>query len=172
MNSINPYVDIFVGAGAKPISGLNTKTALKPDEPAVSGESIAAQVAIGKQSNMSKDQAHKAAQDFESVFLAQMLNSYNPQNKDENSLLGKQEGDEAFHKMMMDEYAKEISKSGGIGIASYIEQELLGTRGSITKPVDYNLPLGKKTAAYDKAVNEAKSIEDEATESTNQGSTL
>lgn len=69
-------------------------------------------------------QAHLKAQEFESMFIAQML----------ESMFGESVGTEAFGDsdsfdiykgLMMDAYGKEISKAGGIGIAPYVETELL-----------------------------------------------
>jgi peptidoglycan hydrolase FlgJ len=59
----------------------------------------------------------EAAQEFEAVFLAQVLAQLNPG-------LG---GDEQtpFHDMFNDELAKLISRSGGVGVADAVMKEML-----------------------------------------------
>lgn len=120
MTAINNTVtDIFVNADRRS-SGDIALTALE----------------AGKNGKLSKTQAAQAAQEFESMFLAQMLTALKPEQSDEGSLFNNKESDEIFNNMMMEEYAKEISKSGGIGIASYIERELLGERNINSPPRD------------------------------------
>jgi Rod binding domain-containing protein len=65
----------------------------------------------------SVDVLRNAAQEFEAVFLAQVLAKLNPG-------LG---GDEQtpFHDMFNDELAKLISRSGGIGVADAVLKEML-----------------------------------------------
>jgi flagellar protein FlgJ len=74
--------------------------------------------------SMNEAQADKASKDFESMFVGQML----------EQMFGDSIGDEAFGDsetsdvykgMMMDEYGKQIERSGGIGIAGYVKRELL-----------------------------------------------
>ena len=57
------------------------------------------------------------AQDFEAVFLAQVLGQLNPGPG----------GDEQtpFHDMFNDELAKLISRSGGVGVADAVLKEML-----------------------------------------------
>ena len=73
---------------------------------------------------MSNEQIDKAAKDFESVFISQML----------DKMYGDTEGDDAFgdsdssdiyRSMMVDQYTKQIVNSGGIGIANQVKKELL-----------------------------------------------
>ena len=63
------------------------------------------------------DAFRQAAQEFEAVFLAQVLAKLNPGL----------EGDEhsPFHDMFNDELAKLISRSGGVGVADAVLRELL-----------------------------------------------
>jgi len=58
-----------------------------------------------------------AAQEFEAVFLAQVLSRLNPGL----------EGDEQtpFHDMFNDELARLISRSGGVGVADAVMKEML-----------------------------------------------
>ncbi len=66
----------------------------------------------------------KAAKDFEAVFITEMLRpmfneiNLDPFNPKENSM-------EVYKSMLLDEYGKEISRTGGIGIAPHIVKELI-----------------------------------------------
>lgn len=64
------------------------------------------------------------AREFESMFLSQMLASMFSESE-ENPLFDDNESSEVFKGMMIEQYATQIARSGGIGIASYVEKELL-----------------------------------------------
>lgn len=68
--------------------------------------------------------AAKAAKDFESVFVSEMLKPmFDMINVDDTFGGGK--GEEVFRGMMVQEYGKMITAQGGIGIADQIKAELL-----------------------------------------------
>ncbi len=68
--------------------------------------------------------AKKAAQDFESVFISQMLGQmYEGISTD--GPFGGGEGEAMFRSLMLDEYGKQIAAQGGIGIADAVTKELL-----------------------------------------------
>lgn len=71
----------------------------------------------------SKAQMEKAAQEFESVFLSQIMHGLTNGLEGDGSLAGA-EGD-PFVSMLQDEYAKLISKSGGVGISDAVLKEML-----------------------------------------------
>ncbi len=79
------------------------------------------QVAAG---SLSKEDAKKVAKDFESLFVSQMMEHMFSGDSLGESLFGSAESDEIYQSMMVDQYAKKIVDSGGIGIASYIERAL------------------------------------------------
>jgi flagellar protein FlgJ len=63
------------------------------------------------------DAFRQASQEFEAVFLAQVLAKLNP---------GLDGDDQSpFHDMFNDEVAKLISRSGGVGVADAVLKELL-----------------------------------------------
>lgn len=64
----------------------------------------------------------KAAEDFEAVFLGQMLSGMAVGVKSDGPLGG---GDDPFAAMLRDEYAKLISRKGGIGIAEAVVRQLV-----------------------------------------------
>lgn len=82
----------------------------------------AERAAKAKTTNMAE--VDKAAEEFESVFLSQMLQhmfngvDINPMGEGGN-------GDEIYKSMLIDEYAKLMSRTGGIGVASHVKREML-----------------------------------------------
>ena len=122
MASIDPIVDIFSNAQLQ----VRQDTTLDNIQRYSDGPKI------------NQSETSKVAQDFEALFLSQMLQALKPEESDKDSLFSNTESDAIFRGMMMEEYAKKMAESGGIGIASYIERELLGqqgTDGPPTRPV-------------------------------------
>lgn len=75
---------------------------------------------LGKNDN----RAIKAAEDFEAVFISEMLKPmFNMIEVDETFGGGK--GEEVFRDIMVQEYGKMIAKQGGIGLAQHIKDELI-----------------------------------------------
>jgi Rod binding domain-containing protein len=81
----------------------------------------------GIQSNLSKEeQARQAAQQFESVFLSQMLSGmFEGTGEDE---FGDSYAQNTYRSLLTETYADEITKSGGIGIADSVMRELLSAQ--------------------------------------------
>lgn len=73
---------------------------------------------------MSAEKADELSREFEAQFISQMLEnmfSTVPVNEE----LGGGQGEEMFRSMMVDEYGKLISRSGGIGVADHVKRELI-----------------------------------------------
>lgn len=68
--------------------------------------------------------ADKVAQDFESVFLSQMLQPMFKGIEAEEPFGGGQ-GEEVWRSMMVDEIGKQMARAGGIGLASSVKAEIL-----------------------------------------------
>ena len=67
---------------------------------------------------------NKAAEDFEAVFLSQMLqHMFN--GVDMNPLGGDGPDKEIYQSMLIDEYGKIIARSGGIGVADHVKREMI-----------------------------------------------
>lgn len=66
----------------------------------------------------------EAAQDFEAMFLAQMLQ---PMFKglETNGMFGGGPGEDVYKEMLVEEYGKAISRAGGVGIAEQVQSEML-----------------------------------------------
>ena len=82
-----------------------------------------AQLARGA-AGKSEAAAAKAAQDFEAMFLAQMLKPMFAGIETEG-FFGGGAGEKAYRSMMVDEYGKAIAKAGGVGIAEQVKAEML-----------------------------------------------
>lgn len=70
-----------------------------------------------------QDEIRRVAQEFESVFLAEMLAPMF-ESLDTEGMGGGGMGERMFRPMLVERYAQAISKSGGVGVADYIIAEL------------------------------------------------
>lgn len=67
---------------------------------------------------------NETAQEFEAVFIGQMLqHMFAGVEVDEE--FGGGHGEEMFKSLIVDEYGKLMAKSGGIGLADHVRQEML-----------------------------------------------
>lgn len=70
-----------------------------------------------------QERFQEVGQQFESMFLAEMLSHLNT-GIDPNSQFGGGQGEEMFKSLLNEQYALEVAKRGGIGIAPAIENYL------------------------------------------------
>jgi Rod binding domain-containing protein len=66
----------------------------------------------------------QAAEEFEAVFLSQMLAPIF-EGLETDSLFGGGPGEKIYRSMLVQEFGKSIVRSGGVGIADSVERELL-----------------------------------------------
>lgn len=78
--------------------------------------------APGKTANA--EVAKKAAKEFESVFISQMLGQMFSGISTDGPFGGGQ-GEQMFRSLMVDEYGKQIASQGGIGLADSVTRSLL-----------------------------------------------
>lgn len=71
-----------------------------------------------------QDALWQKAQEFEAVFIKEMMQSMFT-GLEEGGTYGNSEGSEAWRSMLLNQYAGEISKSGGVGIAASVHSQLL-----------------------------------------------
>ena len=71
-----------------------------------------------------KQQARDAAEQFEAIFIAQMLNPMF-ETVETDSLMGGGPAEGVYRSMMVEEASKSIAHKGGIGIADNVYRELL-----------------------------------------------
>ncbi|MDQ8732601.1 flagellar assembly peptidoglycan hydrolase FlgJ [Bradyrhizobium sp. LHD-71] len=87
--------------------------------------------ALKKISPQAREKAKASAQDFEQVFLNSMFQQMFADVKGEGPL-GSTEGTGPWRSMLTDEYAKGISKSGGIGITDDVFRTLIMQQAGAT----------------------------------------
>ena len=73
---------------------------------------------------VSLKQAKRAAEEFEALFISEMLAPVF-ENLDTGGLFGGGQGEKIYRSMMVQEYGKAIAKAGGIGIADTVQREIL-----------------------------------------------
>ncbi len=73
-----------------------------------------------------------AARDFEAVFLSEMLKPMF-EGIEVNEIFGGGKGEEIFSDMMVQEYGKKIAEAGGIGLASFVRNELIRQQEGVIK---------------------------------------
>lgn len=68
--------------------------------------------------------ARRAAEEFEAVFVAQMLAPIFSSIQSDGPF-GGGPAEDTYRKMLVDEYGKAIARAGGFGIADAVEREIL-----------------------------------------------
>ncbi len=75
----------------------------------------------------------KTAKEFETVFLSTAFQTmFSGVNTSEP--FGGGEGEQAFKSFLMDAFAKQMTKSGGVGLAASVTQEMLKMQGLSPTP--------------------------------------
>ncbi len=85
--------------------------------------------AIGSGSNSIKniDKINDKAKEFETVFLSQML-SHMFENVKTDGLFGGGSAEKVYRSMMVNEYGKQVSESGGFGIADEVAKFMISVQ--------------------------------------------
>ncbi len=81
--------------------------------------------ATANSANDNKAKVHKAAGEFEAMFISEMLKPMFDGESVSNQEFGGGKSEKIYQSMLVDQYSKQIAKAGGIGIAKNIEKELL-----------------------------------------------
>jgi flagellar protein FlgJ len=91
---------------------------------AVAGASVAKPLMQAKAAGMSLEKIKQVASEFESVFLGNMLEEMFTGVEDGDPFANT-EGAETWRSMRTEEFAKSISRAGGIGLAAHVERHLI-----------------------------------------------
>ncbi|GGH02694.1 MAG TPA: chemotactic signal-response protein chel [Oceanicaulis sp.] len=70
------------------------------------------------------EQARRVAEEFEAVFLAQLMEQMMGETT-QSEMFGGGPGESAFRGMLNEEYAKVMARAGGIGLADDLAREIL-----------------------------------------------
>jgi peptidoglycan hydrolase FlgJ len=108
-------------ASTLPSTALSTASLPAPRVAGISPHALTGKL---KGPAMSAEKIDKVAHEFEAMFLGQMLKPMF-ETVQTDTMFGGGEGEGYYRDMMVQEYAKEISKRGGIGIADSIKSQLL-----------------------------------------------
>lgn len=73
---------------------------------------------------VSVKQARRAAEEFEALFIAEMLNPVF-ESLETDGLFGGGQGEKIYRSLMVQEYGKAIAEAGGVGIADTVQREIL-----------------------------------------------
>ena len=84
--------------------------------------------AAGAAEGMKRAQIAKAAKDFEASFLSVMMGQMFQGESLKGPFSGG-EGEDAFKSFMSDAMAKQVVRSGGIGLAATVQKEMLKLQG-------------------------------------------
>ncbi|HPX60149.1 MAG TPA: rod-binding protein [Deltaproteobacteria bacterium] len=83
-----------------------------------------------------RQQAKKAAQEFEGLFISMMMKSMR-ETTGKDTLTGGGRGEEIFRSMLDDQYVAETVKRGGFGLARQIEKDIIKQESrKVTRTVD------------------------------------
>jgi Rod binding domain-containing protein len=102
------------------------------DTPIVDLEQIAntaragqAQRAAGQlQAPMNNEAVRRAAEEFEAVFISQMMAPMF-EGLETDELFGGGPGEDIYRSVLVEEYGKSIARAGGIGLSDAIQREIL-----------------------------------------------
>jgi flagellar protein FlgJ len=99
----------------------------------VTGKPAAAQPAAAQPSSPAIDRnsrAYKAAQDFESVFLGQMVSQMYT-GLDAQGPFGGGFAEETYRSLLYQELGRQMSAGGGVGIADAVYAEMVKMQGDV-----------------------------------------
>src|SRR5438128_248004 len=81
---------------------------------------------VGRMDAGTSRKLHEAAQEFESLFIDQMLQTMR-RSMPEGGLLGAGSGQRTFREMLDQEMSRQIAHSGGLGVGELLWQQLVGS---------------------------------------------
>ena len=76
------------------------------------------------QAPMASEDVRRVAEEFEAVFIAQMLAPMF-QGLETDELFGGGPGEDIYRSVLVEEYGKSIARAGGIGLSDTIQREIL-----------------------------------------------
>jgi peptidoglycan hydrolase FlgJ len=73
---------------------------------------------------MNAEQTRQAAEDFEAVFISQMLTPMF-EGLGEDGYFGGGPGEDIYRSMLVEQYGKSLARAGGIGMSDAVQREIL-----------------------------------------------
>ncbi|MBN2751534.1 MAG: rod-binding protein [Rhodospirillaceae bacterium] len=106
------------------LSSLQTQS----DTSALSAKAVSARALAAKNSKTTnREEISQVAQDFESMFLSQMFQCMF-EGMEADPVFGGGKAESMYRSLMVDEYGKQVSKHGGVGIAEAVSRTLLAAQ--------------------------------------------
>ena len=99
--------------------------------------------AIKKGAHYTPEQARKVAEEYEGVFLSQMMKPMF-EGIETDGVFGGGQAEKMFRSLQIDEYGKSLARSGGVGIADEVMRQMLQAQEVGPTPP---LPASKPQAA-------------------------
>jgi len=87
------------------------------------GDEPTSQITSLKQ-NVARKKAEEAAESFEAFFLSRMMESMF-EGVSTDGLFGGGSAEKVYRSLLLDEYGKEMAKTGSIGVKDYVMQAIL-----------------------------------------------
>ena len=88
---------------------------------------LAANARGAKLSEAERGHIRQAAEEFEAVFLSQMLTPMF-ESLETDGLFGGGSGERMYRSLMVEEYGKALSRSGGVGIADAVARQIIASQ--------------------------------------------
>lgn len=117
---MNPLLALKAAKIAMPVVGSLAKGATT---------ALSALSGVAKADDAAKTKTKKTADDFETMFLEQMVDRMLTSQETEGPLGENGTGGDVWRSMLGKEYAKQIQKSGGVGISSQVMEAMIKMQG-------------------------------------------
>jgi peptidoglycan hydrolase FlgJ len=134
---MNPLIALKAAKIALPVVGNVAKgasSALSALSEATSTKDVAKEAARTK--------TKKTADDFETMFLEQMVDRMVTSQDTEGPLGSNGTGGDVWRSMLGKEYAKQIQKSGGVGISAQVMDAMIKMQGGQVSPASASVKGG------------------------------
>lgn len=120
---MNPLLAVKAAKIAMPLAGGLAKGAV---------DVLGSLTGTGKTEDAAKSKVKKTADDFETMFLEQMVDRMMTSSETEGPLGENGTGGDVWRSMLGKEYAKQIQKSGGVGISSQVMNAMLKMQAGVS----------------------------------------
>lgn len=100
---------------------------LSARDPAKAAASVGVKSARGPVAGLDLERAREKAEEFEAVFIAQMMAPMF-ENLSTDGFFGGGHGENVFRTLLIDEYGKVMARAGGIGLADTVLKEMIKTQ--------------------------------------------
>lgn len=120
---MNPLIALKAAKIALPVVGQVAKGA---------SSALSALAGTDKAEDAAKTKIKKTADDFETLFLEQMVDRMLKSESTEGPLGENGTGGDVWRSMLGKEYAKQIQKSGGVGISAQVMDAMIKMQGGLT----------------------------------------